>query len=427
VAAEPDSLLIGLGDVRVTVSDSDDQLRLIRPPRLRTVGGERGRRATYLELFFDLVFVVAIAQLAHELVLDHSLGGFGVFGALFLPVYLAWQGFTFYADRFDTDDLVFRLVMLTAMVAIAALAIQIPEVAHGDSAEFVVPYVVLRSLVVGLYVRSYRHVPQARPLIVRYAAGYSFGITLWLASLAFTGPGRYVVWAVAIACEYSVPGAAGRRAYEAAPVDLRHVPERLALFTLIVLGETLVVVALGTSEAEWELAAAAVAVLGFVCAGAVWWIYFGTGEERTMKPSVNAVFAFTHVHIPLLAALTALSAGVSLVIERASAGGLDTGTRWALAGGAALFLVCITVCQRVTVQGVLPGTLWTQTVGAAALVALARVGGSLERIAFVALAAGVLVAVVAVKLWLAYSLAGVAEEATRRASLEGVAHRHRVR
>ena len=123
---------------------------LLLPPRLRTLEEGDGRRASYLELFFDLVFVVAIAQLAHELEIDHSLRGFGVFAALYLPVFLAWQGFSFYADRFDTDDVVFRVVMFTAMLAIAALAIQIPDVAHGDSAGFVVASVVLRSLMVGL-------------------------------------------------------------------------------------------------------------------------------------------------------------------------------------------------------------------------------------------------------------------------------------
>jgi low temperature requirement protein LtrA len=144
---------------RVAAFGQEDDLRLLRAPRLRTLEEGDGRRASYLELFFDLVFVVAIAQLAHELVVDHSLAGFGTFAGLFLPVFIAWQGFSFYADRFDTDDVLFRGVMLWAMLAIAALAIQIPDVAHGESAGFVVAYVILRSLMVALYLRSYVHVP----------------------------------------------------------------------------------------------------------------------------------------------------------------------------------------------------------------------------------------------------------------------------
>lgn len=265
---------------------------LLVPPRLRTLEGGDGRRASYLELFFDLVFVVAIAQLAHELVLDHSLAGFGVFGALYLPVFIAWQGFSFYADRFDTDDVVFRVVMFTAMLVIAALAIQIPDVAHGKSTGFVLAYVLLRSLMVGLYLRSYRHVAEARPLTGRYAWGYSIGITVWLLSLAFDPPARYVLWGVALAWEFSMPTLA-RRLFAAIPVHASHVPERFALFTIIVLGETIVVVALGTAGSEWRLSAALVAVFGFVVAAAIWWVYFGAGNEVTLSHSPAAIIAFT--------------------------------------------------------------------------------------------------------------------------------------
>ena len=376
---------------------------LLLPPRLRTLEGADGRRATYLELFFDLVFVVAIAQLAHELALDHSLRGFAIFAALYLPVFLAWQGFSFYADRFDTDDVVFRLVMFTAMLAIAALAIQIPDVAHGASTGFVLAYVVLRSLMVCLYLRSYRHVPEARPLIGRYAFEYSLAIAVWLVSLAFDPPVRYVLWGVAIAWELSIPTQA-RRLFSAIPVHGSHVPERFALFTIIVLGETIVVVALGTSGSVWATSAAVVAGLGFVCAAAIWWVYFGGGGEVTMRPRPLEIIAFTHVHIPLLAALTAVSAGVSLAIEQASDDALDAGTRWALAGGAALYLVCVTVAQRMTVEGVIRGTTRTRAAGVVALVGLALVGGALAPVLFVALTAGLLVTVVAVKLWIAHTL-----------------------
>jgi low temperature requirement protein LtrA len=373
---------------------------LLLPPRLRTLEEGEVRRASYLELFFDLVFVVAIAQLAHELTLDHSLRGFAVFAALYLPVFLAWQGFSFYADRFDTDDVVFRVVMFTAMLAIAALAVQIPDVAHGASTGFVLAYVVVRSLMIALYLRSYFHAPEARPLIARYAAGYSFATGLWLVSLAFPAPTRYVIWALALACEYSLP-TLGRALFPSIPVHLSHIPERFALFTIIVLGETIVLVALGTSGADWRPSAAAIAALGFAAAAAIWWTYFGSGAEVTMRSSPSEVLVFTHVHIPLLAALTAVSAGVALAIEQASAPELDTGTRWALAGGAAMYLLCVSIAQRTTVEGLIPGTTQTRAVGAAVLVAIALVGAALDPVVFVALVSGVLVAVVAVKLWLA--------------------------
>jgi low temperature requirement protein LtrA len=373
--------------------------RLVRPPRLRTLeDGDGERHASWLELFFDVVFVVAIAQLAHELDLDHSLRGFAVFGALFLPVYIAWQGFTIYADRFDTDDAVFRVAIFAGMLAIAALAVQVPDVAHGESTGFVVAYAVLRSLMVALYLRSYRHVPAARPLIVRYATGYSLGIALWLASLAFPAPTRYVIWGVALAWEYSLP-IRFRRFHASIPVSTSHVPERFALFTIIVLGETIVAVALGTADTEWALESAVVGGLGFVVTATLWWIYFGTGAGMEMIPTVRAILVFTHVHIPVLAALTAVSAGVAVAIQQAGGEHIDDGGRWALAGGAAVYLVCLTVAQRALVRGVSGRKVVARGVTILALVFLALVGFSVSPVVFVAATAGMLLALVAFELW----------------------------
>jgi low temperature requirement protein LtrA len=371
---------------------------LLRPPRLRTLEEEGERHASWLELFFDVVFVVAIAQLAHELVEDHSLRGFAVFAALFLPVFIAWQGFTIYADRFDTDDAVFRLAMFAAMLAIAALAVQVPDVALGESTGFVVAYAVLRALLVALYVRSYLHVRSARPLIARYAVGYSLGIALWLVSLAFETPERYILWGIALAWEYSLP-IRFRRFHSAIPVSVSHVPERFALFTIIVFGETIVAVALGTAGSKWALEAAVAGGLGFTVTALLWWTYFGTGAGMEMRQTVRDILVFTHAHIPVLAALTAVSAGVALAIQQASHEHLDTGARWALCGGAAVYLVCLTVAQRALVRGISRPKVIARGLAIAAVVLVALAGVELEPWVFVATTAAVLFALVVFEMW----------------------------
>ncbi|HYM64824.1 MAG TPA: low temperature requirement protein A [Gaiellaceae bacterium] len=383
----------------MTVFERSPELtRILRPPRLRTLEDDEVRHASHLELFFDVVFVVAIAQLAHELVVDHSLTGFARFAALYLPVFIAWQGFSIYADRFDTDDVLLRVVMLVGMLAIAALAVQIPDVTHGDGTGFAIAYVCLRSLMIGLYLRSYRHVPAARPLIVRYAGGYSLGVALWLVSLAFGAPERYVLWGIALAWEYSLPTLT-RRFHEAIPVHPSHVPERFALFTIIVLGESLVAVALGTADSEWHLSSAVIAALGFFAAAAIWWIYFGSGSELALERSATPILVFAHAHIPLLAALTAVAAGMTLAIEQGAADHLDRGSRSALAGGAALYLLSVTAAQRATVLGFPPRTIQARAVAVIVLLALILLGGGLDPLVFTALTTAVLVALVVFKLW----------------------------
>ena len=369
----------------------------LRPPRLRTLveeDAEDERHASWLELFFDLVFVVAIAELSHELVLDHTLGGFATFAALFVPVFIAWQGFSFYADRFDTDDVLFRVCMLAAMLAVAALAIQIPSVAHGESAGFALAYVAIRVLTVVLNLRAYRHVPLARPLIGRYVVAFNFSVALWTASLAVPEPWRFVLWGIGLAVDLGVPALIGPRFVGRIPIHASHIPERFALFTIIVLGESVVAVALGVAGSDWRLSSAAGAALGFFTVGCLWWTYFDVGAGLALRPGPWTAVRFIYAHVPMLAALTAVAAGVNLLIEEAGAASLDAGARWALCGGAAVYLCCVSLIQGATARGFVPAILGARLSVVGLFVAFALIGAGLRPVTFAALMLAVFIALV---------------------------------
>jgi low temperature requirement protein LtrA len=330
---------------------ADPRARWLQPPRLRTLAEEGDRHASWLELFFDLVFVVAITELSHYLVTDHSAGGFLRFAALFIPVYVAWQGYTAYASRFDTDDLALRLAYFGAMLAILALAVLIGDVAHGShSGAFAVSYVVLRSIMLALYARAWRAVPEARALIGFYGLGYSAGAALWLVSLAFDTPWRYVVWAIAQVLELSLPPLS-TQLHRRIPVSASHLPERWALFTLIVLGESVVAVAVETSDSDWHFNSAAIAVVGFAGVATVWWLYFDRQGSVALRGSTMSVVIYSYAHIPLLMGLAAMSAGLRMLIERADADHLGTGAGVAFLGGAMLFVLSLIGTRTVVVGG----------------------------------------------------------------------------
>jgi low temperature requirement protein LtrA len=330
---------------------ADARARWLQPPRLRTLAEEGERHASWLELFFDLVFVVAITELSHYLVTDHSAGGFLRFAALFIPVYVAWQGYTAYASRFDTDDLALRLAYFGAMLAILAMAVLIGDVAHGShSGAFAVSYVVLRSIMLALYARAWRAVPEARALIRFYGLGYSAGAALWLVSLAFDTPWRYVVWAIAQVLELSLPPLS-TQLHRRIPVSASHLPERWALFTLIVLGESVVAVAIAISGASWHFTSATAAVLGFAAVAGVWWLYFDRQASVVLRGSTMSFVVYSYAHIPLLMGLAAMSAGVRLLIERAGADHLGTGPSVALLGGVLLYLAGLIGTRTVVVHG----------------------------------------------------------------------------
>jgi low temperature requirement protein LtrA len=326
--------------------------RWLEPPRLRTAADEESERhASWLELFFDLVFVVAITQLAHQLELDHSARGFLIFAGLFVPVYVAWQGYSVYADRFDTDDLALRATFFAAMLAIAALAILVEDVAHGEhSAGFALAYVTLRALMLGLYWRAWRAVPEARPLIRVYGIGYAVGAGIWLASLAVEPPGRYWVWAAAMTLELSLPPLT-TRLHRLVPTSGGHIPERWALFTMIVIGESVVAVALGTADADWAFEPAAAAVVGFAAVAATWWLYFDRQASVVLQRGTASVVVYSYAHLPLLMGLAAMSAGLRLAIEHSRDDSLGAGGSVAFAGGAIVFLVSLIVTRTVTVAG----------------------------------------------------------------------------
>jgi low temperature requirement protein LtrA len=350
-------------------------VKALEPPRLRsTDDADEERRATWLELFVDLVFVVAVGQVAHELEVDHSALGFAKFGGLFVPVWWAWVGFTFYADRFDTDDLVFRLLMFAEMLGVAALATTTPDALHGGSSGYVLSFVAVRVVLIALYLRAYRHVPQARGLTGLYSAAFGAGVALWLLSLLFPTPARYWVWVIALVLDLGTPLVA-RRFIQAAPISASHIPERIGLFTIIVLGESIIAVVVGTADADWNSRALVAAVGGFAVACAYWWIYFDTLDMSLFRRGLFAGQIYLYMHLPLLAGLTAAGAGVELAIHDAASGALSDGARWALCGGIGVSIACLAVINFTGTVAARDRDLWLRlgvAGGAFALAAVAR-------------------------------------------------------
>jgi low temperature requirement protein LtrA len=185
-----------------------------------------------------------------------------------------------------------------------------------------------------------------------------------------------------------------QRIHARLPVDPSHVPERFALFTVIVLGESVTAVALGTADQDWRVASALTAVLGFAAVACLWWVYFDRGIEGGLSSRTGSMQIFTRVHIPLLAALTAVGAGVHMLIDEAAAGDVQAGAAVALNGGAALYLLCLTVCQQVSERRIGPAERLARALAGVALLVVAAASGLLSPVAFVAISAAALAALV---------------------------------
>jgi low temperature requirement protein LtrA len=313
--------------------------RWLRPPQLRTLDADQGERhATWLELFFDLVFVISIAEVVHTLEDYRTLGDFLGTAGLFVAVWWAWIGYTVYADRFDTDDLLHRVLVLAGMLAVIAMALSVHDALHGGSAQFAVAFVAVRGIVLVLNARARRHAAPARPLLNLFLTAFSIGASLWLLSVFVPEPARYVLWGLALLIELSAPWV-GRRQIVKAPVHASHLIERFGLFTLIVLGESVISVAQGAAKVEdWTAGTLAAAVGGFLAVVCLWWLYFDRLDDGAVR-SVLRGLIWNYAHLPLLAGLVSVAVGTEYAVREAAEGQLERSTTVALGGGAALYLL----------------------------------------------------------------------------------------
>lgn len=290
--------------------------RFIEPPRLRTSAVDFGHRgASWLELFYDLVYVIVLNELVVQLSRNLSWSSVGIFFGLFIPVWWSWTSTTYYNDRFDTDDVVQRLMIAVQMIAILGMALATHDGMGRGSALFALSYVVVQLILIGLYLRAYRSVPTARPFIIRHVTGYAISTAFWAASLAFNPPVRFAFWVIAMAIEMVTPYAI-RKHDESLLVNVGHLTERFRLFTLIVLGEAIEGVVVGISPRGAQPLQLAAASIGLFMTFCIWWIYFDNVDAPFIKRSNFAWRAWTYAHLPLLAALLSVGAGIDHMLHQ---------------------------------------------------------------------------------------------------------------
>jgi low temperature requirement protein LtrA len=321
---------------------------LWRPPGLRVgENSEEERHATWLELFYDLIFVAAIAQLAQKLYEDVSLSSFVSFVVLFLPIWLSWFGTTFYATRFDTDDLGHRLLTGVQMLAIAAMAVNIHQGLGETSAGFAFSYAIARIALITEYLRARQHIVSTRPLTTRFALGFGIAAAIWLLSSFVPSPLRFLLWFFGLTIDFATPLSARKLDAEFAPHS-SHLPERFGLFTLIVLGESIGAVVNGIARHQWTTSSIIAAVFGIIIAFSLWWIYFenlgGSAIQAARKcRHIRAYQIWLYTHLPLAIGITATAAGVRHVISNAPGIALSSPERWLICCGTALCMASLAV------------------------------------------------------------------------------------
>jgi low temperature requirement protein LtrA len=325
--------------------------QLVSPLGLRAHLGEAARKVSWLELFFDLIFVAAVAQVAEPLREHYSLEGVLRFATLFALIWWAWTGYTVFATRFQADDGIQRLLTLLEMFVVAVMAANAEDELHSrSSAGFMAAYAVLRLVLVAQYFRA-RQLPDARSLTTRYIGGHGGAALMWLASAFIPAPARYALWAAAFVIDLGTPWLALPHTIKVPP-NPAHLPERFGLFTLILLGEAVIAVMHGMkSQEKWTLLAATSAFCGMALLFLVWWWYFdvaAAASERLIRSRRDALrfHIWSYAHFPLYLGVVVTGVGVQRVVTAAGRWTFSAEEAELMAAAALMVIVAMTLIGR---------------------------------------------------------------------------------
>ena len=318
-----------------------------RKPRLRD-DHHLERHASWLELFYDLVFAVTVSQLAHRLTLELTPLAIAQFLGLFVPVWWGWVGQTMFSTRFESDDPVQRILTLFQMLCAAIMAVQAGGATHAQFQGFAIAYAALRAGLVLQYLRVWRHDPASRAVSGWLAGVFTIGVLL--AGLAgFVGPQwAWPVWLLALSVDLVGPRL-GIARMRRAPVHPTHLPELFALFTLIFLGESLAAEVRGLAAADLWLPSVVIGVFAFVIASCLWWLYFDHFARSDIGDRLMSGQGMLFMHLPLMLGLAGIVAGVERALQEASDAHLTRQTMVMLGGGTAFWLFAFVALQALTV------------------------------------------------------------------------------
>ena len=309
---------------------------------------EKERHASWLELFHDLVFVAVVSQLSEILSHDISWTGLLSFVLLFVPVWLAWIGATLFATRFGTDDLAHRILTLLQMMGAAAMAVNVTHGLGETSAGFALSYAAIRFLLVIEYIRVWYRLPSTRPLTKRYSIGFAVSATIWTVSAFVPPPLRFILWGVGMTIDLVTPLLIGQLAIKFAPHE-SHLPERMGLFVIIVLGESILGIVAGLAGHEWNIYSTLSVGLGLSIPFSLWWIYFDNVGGSAIRAATERgkrriYYIWLYIHFPLVVGIAAIGIGIRQVASSNQEMSLPSSDLW---------LICGSVSSSLFVQGIL--------------------------------------------------------------------------
>jgi low temperature requirement protein LtrA len=367
------------------------------PARRLVRADPREATVSPLELFFDLVFVFALTQVTAFMAEEPTFAQLGRGLVVLAIIWWAWSGYCWLTSTVDPELVLPRLVMFAAMGAMLVVALATPGAFADDGVLWGLGYLAVRLLHAALFALAARGDPALARAVLSLVASLIPGAGLIiLASAAFDGTTRDLLWVLAVALDYGIVLGVGVEGWH---VHARHFAERFSLVILIALGESIVAIGVGAQDVELgaTVVLAALVAVGIACA--LWWAYFDVvavaAEHRFTEAEGGdqlrlARDAYAQLHLPMIAGIVLFALGVKKVLEH-TGDPLDDMPATALCGGLALYLLAH-VAFRLRSLG---SVGWPRVVAAAACLALIPLAMRAAGIAVLALLLAVCAALIA--------------------------------
>jgi low temperature requirement protein LtrA len=368
-------------------------------------------RVEFVELFFDLVFVLAITQLSHRLIEHPTLHGAAETLLLFVAIWWSWINTAWVTNWLDPHRTRVRLLLFAMMAAGLLVSMSIPEAFAARGLSFAGAYaamVIGRSSFVVLAMR--RHDPANHLNFIRILIWQIGAACLWVGGALADGDMRLGLWFAAVMLWsigpivfFAVPGF-GMAHVEDWNVDPGHLAERCGLFIILALGESILVMGATFSRIEWDASTLSGFAVALAATVAMWWLYFNIGSVRAVRTfAASAVrgkvarLAYTYLHLPIDGGIIIGAAAADWVIAHPH-GAVEPYLAWGVLGGPALYLAGNAAFKRATGSPYWP---LSHMVGLGTLAALALVHWTLEPFQ---LGIAVSLMLVAVAIWETISL-----------------------
>lgn len=377
---------------------------------LRSASAHGHHKVTFVELFFDLVFVFAITQLSHHLLHDLSPLGLLQTLVLFVAVWWAWIDTAWVTNWLDPDRPPVRLMLLVLMLAGLVLSASLPKAFHDGGLAFALAYAVFQLGRSGFTIWAVaRHDPAQALNFRRIITWQAVAAALWIAGALVHDGARLAVWVLAAAIEslgpttgFFVPGLGASRAAEW-KVEGGHLSERCALLIIIALGESILVTGATASGLPWTGLNLGAFLTAFVGTVAMWWIYFDTGSERAAAHISHAPesghmarLGYTYIHQIIVIGIIGCAVSDELILAHPGGETSVIAAAAIIAGPALYVLGC--ALFKYPLLGRFP---LSHIIGLAVLALLVPLAGWLSPLGLAAAATGALVLVAA---WEAVSL-----------------------